>query len=137
MDVVKFDIGCCSGSLFMKENIDLDYKYFTGKLSESEGEEDHHETTQYLDETAQDGTFAEADETAYASGAPMEDDGASFDPTEFFMNSALASAAGEGGSNIHDDLQVSDSDEEGNPDLAPLIPTENQHEEGFDIDDYL
>ena len=77
---------------------------------------------------------------ATTSGVPMqaEDDEVSFDPTEFFMNSALASAAGADGSNINDDLQVSESDEDlGNPDEVPLIPTENQHNEGFDIDEYL
>jgi hypothetical protein len=120
----------------------------TGKLSESEGEDDEDQPTRqpYTDDTAyQDGDDydnegGQAGYMATASGAPMDDDDeASFDPTEFFMNSALASAAGEQGSNIHDDLAVSDSDEEerGNPDLANLIPTENQHEEGFDIDEYL
>lgn len=68
----------------------------------------------------------------------MEDEEISFDPTEFFMNSALASAAGASGTDINNDLQVSDSDEDGDEkDEAPLIPTENQNNEGFDIDEYL
>ena len=122
---------------------------YAGKLSESEGEEDEEEgsggmtmeTQQYIDETAQ-GFGMDEDGTAgyLTSGAPMQmdDDEISFDPAEFFLNSALASAAGASGSNINDDLQVSDSDEEdGGQEEAPIIPTENQNDEGFDIDQYF
>lgn len=122
----------------------------TGKLSESEGEEEEEvntmmtmETQHYMDETAQGFGMDEDGSAGYltsTSGAPMQmdDDEMSFDPTEFFMNSALASAAGAGGSNINDDLQVSDSEEEeGDQDEALLIPTENQNDEGFDIDQYF
>ncbi|KAK7495279.1 hypothetical protein BaRGS_00013461, partial [Batillaria attramentaria] len=123
-----------------------------GKLSESEGEEDQEggmvpmEMQQYIDETAQDYDAGTADaenlNTSYLAstsgvGMQMEEDDISFDPTEFFMNSALASAAGASGADINNDLQVSDSEEEGEKDEAPLIPTENQHDEGFDIDEYL
>ena len=121
-----------------------------GKLSESEGEEEEEantgitmETQHYMDETAQGFGMDEDGSAGYltsTSGAPMQmdDDEMSFDPTEFFMNSALASAAGAGGSNINDDLQVSDSEEEeGRQDETPLIPTENQNDEGFDIDQYF
>ena len=101
------------------------------------------ETQQYIDETAQ-GFGMDEDGTAgyltSTSGAPMQmdDDEISFDPAEFFLNSALASAAGASGSNINDDLQVSDSDEEdGGQEEAPIIPTENQNDEGFDIDQYF
>lgn len=102
------------------------------------------EPQHYMDETAQGFGMDEDGSAGYltsTSGAPMQmdDDEISFDPTEFFMNSALASAAGAGGSNINDDLQVSDSDEEEviGQDEAPLIPTENQNDEGFDIDQYF
>ena len=91
---------------------------------------------------------------------PMEDGGEeeeeeemgdSFDPSEFFKNSALASAQAEaqatGGVDIGDDLQISDDDsdegrgggegEEDEEDPYPIIPTENQEQEGFDIDEFL
>ncbi|XP_076446577.1 LOW QUALITY PROTEIN: transcription initiation factor TFIID subunit 1-like [Babylonia areolata] len=128
-----------------------------GNLSESEGEEQDEslmeeeetaplESQPYMDEAAQGfGGMGEDEEEGSGagyltttSGAPMqaEDEEASFDPTEFFMNSALASAAGVGGTNLTDDLQVSDSDDD-NMDEPPPIPTANQHDEGFDIDEYL
>lgn len=135
----------------------LESSYFlvvilAGKLSESEGDEDQsrEETLedvqpQYIDESAQDfdaatqGVSGGAGEWSTSGmGLQMEDEEISFDPTEFFMNSALASAAGASGTDINNDLQVSDSDEDGDEkDEAPLIPTENQNNEGFDIDEYL
>ncbi|RUS77280.1 hypothetical protein EGW08_014944, partial [Elysia chlorotica] len=90
-----------------------------------------------------------------ADGEEEEEMGDSFDPSEFFKNSALASAQAEaqatGGVDIGDDLQISDDDddddsdegrgagegEEDEEDPFPIIPTENQATEGFDIDEFL
>ena len=86
-----------------------------------------------------------------ADGEEEEEMGDSFDPSEFFKNSALASAQAEaqatGGVDIGDDLQISDDDsdegrgagegEEDEEDPYPIIPTENQATEGFDIDEFL
>ncbi|CAL1535229.1 unnamed protein product [Lymnaea stagnalis] len=92
---------------------------------------------------------------AYGAGQ-FEEEGDSFDPSEFFKNSALASAQAqaqaEGGVDINDDLQISDdSDDERRGEVGaakqqepeeeeepyPIIPTENQATEGFDINEYL
>ncbi|GFO30868.1 transcription initiation factor tfiid subunit [Plakobranchus ocellatus] len=85
-----------------------------------------------------------------AAGDEEEEMGDSFDPSEFFKNSALASAQAEaqatGGVDIVDDLQISDDSDEGGAggeggedeeDPYPIIPTENQDAEGFDIDEFL
>ncbi|KAH9513823.1 Transcription initiation factor TFIID subunit 1-like [Bulinus truncatus] len=90
----------------------------------------------------------------------FDEEGDSFDPSEFFKNSTLASAQAqaqaEGGVDINDDLQISDdSDEERRTEVVqqasveemeeeeeeeepyPIIPTENQQTEGFDFNEYL
>ncbi|XP_059142595.1 transcription initiation factor TFIID subunit 1-like [Physella acuta] len=87
----------------------------------------------------------------YGAGQ-FEEEGDSFDPSEFFKNSTLASAQAqaqaEGGVDINDDLQISDdSDDDRKADAReqeeeeeepyPMIPTENQATEGFDINEYL
>ena len=101
-------------------------------------------TPRYFDEATQ--GFGPADEadvgyiastTGDVGALDDEEDDASFDPAEFFKNSALASAVGERASNVHDDLQVSDSDDEDERDPSMLIPSKDQHEEGFDIDEYF
>ncbi|XP_012946001.1 LOW QUALITY PROTEIN: transcription initiation factor TFIID subunit 1 [Aplysia californica] len=72
------------------------------------------------------------------------EEGDSFDPSEFFKNSALATAQAEaeGRGDINSDLQISDDSEDepggdAEEEPYPVIPTENQASEGFDIDEYL
>ncbi|BFZ24166.1 hypothetical protein BsWGS_27204 [Bradybaena similaris] len=110
-----------------------------------------------FDENAQ-SYFATGDEEAlgetYETGQ-YEEEGDSFDPSEFFKNSTLATAQAqaEGGVDINDDLEISDDsdedrrgeaermeeeeEEEEDSEPYPLIPTENQTTEGFDINEYL
>ncbi|XP_055893415.1 transcription initiation factor TFIID subunit 1-like isoform X2 [Biomphalaria glabrata] len=111
----------------------------------------------YFDTTGEEGEVVEGE--AYDAGQ-FDEEGDSFDPSEFFKNSTLASAQAqaqaEGGVDINDDLQISDdSDEERRAEGAqqapaqemveeeeeeepyPIIPTENQQTEGFDFNEYL
>ncbi|XP_055958756.1 transcription initiation factor TFIID subunit 1 isoform X2 [Patella vulgata] len=118
-----------------------------GKLSDSEEESGGDgEGQQYYEETEENQDYVVEDQQYYSVDnefsqqqvSEVQDfDENSFDPTEFFMNSALAQQAAQGQeqTDIGGDLQVSESDSDGD-DFEP-IPTQNQATEGFDLDEYM
>lgn len=120
---------------------------FSGHLSDSEEEDQSKKnapTAVYHQHASlQAGSSHKAaDVFASSSSEQMDTEDTHFDPAEFFRNSSLASEmASYIADSRDDDLQLSDSDQdqEGGTeeDETPLIPTENQNYEGFDIDEYL
>ncbi|XP_033742474.1 transcription initiation factor TFIID subunit 1-like [Pecten maximus] len=111
-----------------------------GKASDSEEEGDtsmdmqtYEDGRQYYDGTGQ----------SYMAAPPQDIDENSFDPSDFFMHSSLASEAAaqhvmenKNGHDINMDLQVSES-EESDAEQEGAEQGEDQSNDGFDIDEFL
>lgn len=130
------------------EGMEDDNEDILGKLSEDsemeEQDDDDFDPTQGFLDTSQD--------QQYQVQPPQVDDENSFDPSEFFRHSALASEAAAAedvsptedsqGLDLHNDLQVSDSDDsdsdKGDNDDNDDMGNQNEDSnEGFDIDEFL
>lgn len=128
-----------------------------GKLSDSEEEDEQEEAMEQEVYTDGSGYYGDSQDYSqpqqYQVEPPQVDDENSFDPSEFFRHSALASQAAVAAeenqveetqetmtSDLNNDLQVSESESEDEQVGSPSAGADNQIDDsndGFDIDEFL